>query len=252
MSWPVSVDELRKHLSYNPETGVITRIRKPRNTRWKAGETTGSPNNHGYIKVGVLRHKFTAHRLAFALHYGRWPNGQIDHIDHDRANNKITNLREVTEMQNHQNAAKRSDNTSGYKGVSRVNRKIKTWQASIKSGGKQKFLGTFLTAEEAACAYDSAARELHGEHACLNFPDQPRALASEKAGRVDGWLPIETAPKDGEDILATDGTAMLVTYWYGASTGWLYRYTDHGVDGWSPTHWMPLPASPAPDKEGQS
>jgi len=76
-----------------------------------------------------------------------------------------------------------------------------------------------------------------------------RALSGEKAGPVDGWQPIETAPKDGEDILATDGTAMLVTYWYGASTGWLYRYTDHGVDGWSPTHWMPLPASPAPDKE---
>jgi hypothetical protein len=242
MSWPVSVDELRKHLSYNPETGVITRIRKPRNTRWKAGETTGSPNNHGYIKVGVLRHKFTAHRLAFALHYGRWPNGQIDHIDHDRANNKITNLREVTEMQNHQNAAKRSDNTSGYKGVSRVNRKIKTWQASIKSGGKQKFLGTFLTAEEAACAYDSAARELHGEHACLNFPDQPRALTSEKAGLVET---LQQALADISKAAISDQPGFAIRHY-------VEQRADEAWDGiWRPEYSRPMTtASPAPDKEG--
>lgn len=58
------------------------------------------------------------------------------------------------------------------------------------------------------------------------------------------WLTIDTAPRDGEDILATDGTAMLVTYWYGGSTGWLYRYTDNGVDEWFPTHWLPLPEPP--------
>lgn len=59
------------------------------------------------------------------------------------------------------------------------------------------------------------------------------------------WRPIDAAPKDGEDVLATDGTAMLVTYWYGPHVGWLYDFDDYGVEGWQPTHWMPLPEPPA-------
>lgn len=97
------------------------------------------------------------------------PSGmQVDHKDRNGLNNTRENLRLATHTQNQHNAARRHDNRSGFKGVRRTSRGAR-WDARICVDGKQKYLGCFATAEEAARAYDAAATELRGEFARLNF-----------------------------------------------------------------------------------
>jgi hypothetical protein len=93
-----------------------------------------------------------------------------DHRNGDGLDNRRANLRAATPGENGQNCRKRPHNTSGFKGVTWHKHRHK-WMAQIKpGGGKNRCLGYFLTAEEAAYAYDAAARELHGEYAAVNFP----------------------------------------------------------------------------------
>lgn len=112
------------------------------------------------------------------LEKGEW----VDHKNQNPLDNQRSNLRLCTPSQNNQNAAVRKDNTSGYKGVAyrkdvankvykynTKNKVSKFWQAYINVSGKRKHLGYYDTAEQAAYAYDAAARELHGEFAYVNF-----------------------------------------------------------------------------------
>ena len=95
------------------------------------------------------------------------PNGLCtDHINQNTLDNREENLRVCTRSENNMNRGKRSDNTSGYKGVFKSNF---GWTAKIEAGRKQTYLGTFQTREAAAKAYDEAAKRLHGEFAVLNF-----------------------------------------------------------------------------------
>lgn len=91
----------------------------------------------------------------------------VDHINGDRLDNRLTNLRPATWSQNSINAQKHRDNTSGYKGVCWAATKNK-WKAVININKKRTFLGYFLTREEAAIAYNKAAHEHYGEYAYLN------------------------------------------------------------------------------------
>ena len=92
---------------------------------------------------------------------------QVDHINHDTLYNLRENLRNCTMTQNNRNRGKQADNTSGYKGVSQSRKK---WQAQIRVDGKDIHLHTYPTREEAARAYDEAAKMYHGDFAVLNFP----------------------------------------------------------------------------------
>lgn len=148
-------------LDYSPDTGVFTRKIGSRNRR--AGSVAGS-NSHGYREIKLDRKKYLAHRLAWFYVHGSWPKCLIDHIDMDRSNNRISNLREATHSTNKANRPRPANNKSGIKGVS-FYKPTQKWQASICRQYKQTHLGFFESKESAAEAYRAAAGRLFGEFA---------------------------------------------------------------------------------------
>jgi len=169
---------LKELLHYNPDTGVFTwKARgekwlkskyaiKTWNTRFAGKETIGS-DGVGYARIRVLGADYGAHRLAWLYATSKMPKGQIDHINRNRKDNRIANLRQSTCTQNHANANIFSNNTTGFKGV-RANKKTSGWCAYITSKGISYYLGRYSSKIEAAKAYDKKAIELHGEYAATN------------------------------------------------------------------------------------
>jgi hypothetical protein len=128
----------------------------------KRGTVVGTTVTNMYTHISIYGKKYKAHRLAWLYVYGKWPEGQIDHIDGDPSNNRIDNLRLATQSQNNRNKKMSSNNTSGAKGVSRIGSRF---QAQITVAGKRRYLGTFGTLNEAADAYKTAAEKYFGEFA---------------------------------------------------------------------------------------
>jgi len=162
-----SVELLRQLLEYDPETGILTWKPRPvemfaegsRQERtciiWNkrfAGKTamnTSLPN--GYLTGGLLKKTTYAHRAAWAIFYGEWPRQDIDHINGDRQDNRIENLRSVSRSENMRNCGMLKTNTSGTTGVS-FNGKLQKWAASIQVDKKSIYLGLFSSIEEAQAA----------------------------------------------------------------------------------------------------
>ena len=90
----LSADDLRAELNYDPETGIFTwKSGRGRGGTWTAGGIAGGPDGHGYWRISVKRVRRLAHRLAWLYAFGVWPNKQVDHINGDRTDNRIANLR---------------------------------------------------------------------------------------------------------------------------------------------------------------
>ena len=121
------------------------------------------PAPRGYVVISLGRESYKAHRLAWLVTYGEWPDEDIDHVDRDKSNNKIVNLRKASRSMNCANVGLRSHNTSGYRGVS-FNAQWGRWFAQIIVGGEKRFLGYFESAEKASEAYVLAAKEAFGEY----------------------------------------------------------------------------------------
>lgn len=151
-------EQVSSVLRYEEETGCVVRL--------KTGKLAGKSSHRGYRKVLILGKMYYCHRVAWLLHYGYWPNGQLDHIDCDTSNNRISNLRIATQAMNNANQRRRLNNTSGVKGVS-FHRRAGKWEAKIKVGGKSLHLGSFDTIEQAASAREAAAKIHFGEFARL-------------------------------------------------------------------------------------
>ncbi len=165
---PLEIEFLRSILHYDPATGVFhwkQREDRPRgwNSRW-AGKVAGTLV-HGHLVIQIARGRlYYAHVLAWAHFYGEWPSVGIDHINLGRTDNWIENLRLATDAENSRNRPIRSDNTSGFIGVSWAKRRRK-WTARINVAGKLVWAKFFDTPEEAAKARAEVLHLYHGEFA---------------------------------------------------------------------------------------
>lgn len=138
--------------------------------RWHVRETAASGNRKAsgpYALTNIHREGRRTSALMHTLLTG-WP--LVDHINHNGLDNRRENLRPATRSQNLQNMTGRSNRRWRFKGIEKPSRG-RQWKAYIKVDGRLRHLGYFATDEEAARAYDAAAREAFGPYACLNFPD---------------------------------------------------------------------------------
>lgn len=153
------LDYIKEILDYNPKTGNLTW--KVKASQKKQGDVAGYISKEGYVQIGICSKIYLAHRIAWKIYYSEEPPQFIDHIDGNKSNNIISNLRLASNAENMQNGKIRANNTTGYKGVC-FNKKLKKYQANICKDRKQTHLGLFETAEEAHAAYCEAAKKLHG------------------------------------------------------------------------------------------
>lgn len=163
----ISRAELLEAVRYDPVTGHFF-WRKKVSDKTVVGRRAGTIGQRGVVHISIYSKRYKAHRLAWLYVYGSWPERDIDHIDGDPSNNAAANLRLCTMTQNIANARRRSDNTSGYKGVYKSTygkHRMKPWTAEIRCAGKRHHLGRFRTPEEAHAAYVAAAERLFGEFA---------------------------------------------------------------------------------------
>lgn len=153
----VTIEELRERLDFCPSTGLISW--KKSRYRNRIGQVTNSLDSRGYVQIKVCGRVIKGHRLAWALHYGEWPNQDIDHINGVRHDNRIENLREVSNALNCQNKrAPLPGNKTGFLGVTY---QAGAYRATVTLNRKQHHLGRFATAEAAHAAYLAGKRKLH-------------------------------------------------------------------------------------------
>lgn len=141
-----------------------------------AGSRAGGPHKEGYRVINLDGVPRLEHRLIWTYHFGP-PTGDLDHVNGDRTDNRIENLRECTQTQNNANSALRADSTSGHKGVS-YRRAKKVWRAYITTDGRQRTLGHFPTRDAAIAAYRAAALAQFGSFAEFRRGSDPTAAAS--------------------------------------------------------------------------
>lgn len=156
----VSQKELKDKFTYNKNTGEF--FFNYDSGKKKAGDISNYVNNHGYCLINIKDRQYPAHKLAWLYEYGELPYDQIDHINHDRSDNRISNLRIVTNRENHLNTKLRTDNTSGHVGVEWL-KTINKWRARIYLHGKMKHIGVFDRKDDAMAARKLASIK-HGFH----------------------------------------------------------------------------------------
>jgi len=155
---------VRQLLGYDPEAGAFARLHvsHPRYARF-LGRNPARVNHDGYALIWLDGGPHLAHRVAFVIMTGQWPEAEIDHLDGDRSNNRWSNLRPASRLQNCANTKRRRNNKSGEKGVCWVSRRNK-WEFSITAVGRRT-RRYFDTKEEAVEAYRAAAATTFGEFA---------------------------------------------------------------------------------------
>lgn len=184
----ITAEWARENLAYEPDTGVF--LWKKRGFGRTLGKVIGTKIWPGYIVLKLNGEVHYAHRVAWLYVNGEWPSKSLDHIDGDKSNNAIANLRIATSAQN---AARR-----------KTTRKIAPsrgvfphgvgFVARIHHGGKRHYLGYFSTHEAAKAAYEAKAREIHGDFAHeeqLTAQDFAVAEAVKRSPHRD-WLTVAT------------------------------------------------------------
>lgn len=156
----LTAERLRMLLDYDPDTGKF--YRRTRHGGTVVGRETGTVSStSGYIMISADNRRYNAHRLAWLHVHGTWPV-EVDHVNMDRSDNRLSNLREASRAENSCNRpVQRNNKSSGIKGVTWSHKRRK-WLAQIGKDGKHYNLGAYSSIEEAATAYKDAADRLHG------------------------------------------------------------------------------------------
>lgn len=156
----ITAERLRELLEYSPETGLFV-WKKFTNGRVLVGSKAGCIVKKRYATICIDEKTYLAHRLAWLYVHGEWPKGWIDHINRDKRDNRIENLRDVTPSQSAWNRAG-DKGRSLPKGVYKKKYGFESW---IMRSGKNHYLGHFRTEAEAVAVRVAAASELHGAFA---------------------------------------------------------------------------------------
>lgn len=162
---PLTAEELRRVLSYEPSSGVWTWATDV-GRRIKAGQTAGcGVHKSGYRQIGVGGRLYLSHRLAWLYMTGVWPDHEVDHIDGVPGNDRWSNLRAATVQQNRRNRRVRSDSSTGVRGVQH-HRGL--FRARIFVQGRSLSLGSYKTVDEAQRARNAAENLYFGEFSSLH------------------------------------------------------------------------------------
>lgn len=146
-------------LEYDKVTGIF-RWKLTRSGNALCGAIAGCLNSKGYQQIRINGYSYLAHRLAWFYEYGTWPTSQLDHIDRNKQNNVIGNLREANASVNAYNTEPRKGNSSGVKGVYYCNT-TRHWKSWIWLNGEHRHLGCFLRKEDAVkCRKDAELKYL--------------------------------------------------------------------------------------------
>lgn len=151
--------EIRQCFKYDERTGEFERI-VYHTKKGKAGVTC--VEKLGYLVINFRNKKYKAHRVAWFMYYGTQPNGEIDHINHDKRDNRIANLRLVDRIVQCQNKTTPLNNTSGVQGV-KFHKRLNKFEAQITVNKERKYLGIFYSFDEAVSARKQA-ESLYGFH----------------------------------------------------------------------------------------
>lgn len=154
----LSAERARELFSYDPVTGGL-RWKIYKGPRAVAGTPAGHLTPKGYLRVKVDGDYKYVHRLVWLISSGAWPKEVIDHVDGNKANNRVENLRDVTESTNQEN--RRTHNSNSATGLMGAYAEGDGYTSRIRVKGRQLNLGAFGTPEEAHQAYLTAKRELH-------------------------------------------------------------------------------------------
>ena len=161
----MTIQKITELLDYNSETGVFTWkvMRGGKRSGTRAGTEIRIPQRHGlqiYRSIRLNKRHYLEHRLAWRIVYGDIPSGmQIDHINRNPSDNRISNLRLVTQSANNMNTKLHGNNTSGIRGVS-WHKQIKRWIAELRWNGKKYHIGCYVSKDEAAAARKEAEERI--------------------------------------------------------------------------------------------
>lgn len=160
----ITVARVREVISYDPTTGICTRLPDPSkpkewNTRW-ANKRAGRVTPAGYRTITIDYIEIEEHRIIWAYMTGGWPAHTVDHENLDKTDNRWSNLREATKSEQQHNRRARANNPVGLKGV--TVQPSGRFQSRRRENGKDVYLGTYDTAEEAHEAYCRDAAKAHG------------------------------------------------------------------------------------------
>lgn len=156
-------EKAKELLSYNDITGEF--CWKASRGRVKSGDIAGTLSGKGYLQVSILGKRLYLHRVAWYFVHGEEPAETIDHINRNKTDNRVSNLRKASKAENNKNVIFRSDNSSGHRGVRFKNGR---WISFIQIDGKPRYLGSFSSLKEASEEYATAAKRIYGNFSPFN------------------------------------------------------------------------------------